>query len=410
MKPFSLLIKPASADCNMRCDYCFYLGHSSFYPEEKTHRMTPEILETLVGSYMRMPQPEYAFIWQGGEPTLMGYDFFARAVELQIEYGRKNSSVVANALQTNGLLIDDRFAELFSRYRFLVGLSIDGPREIHNVYRHKAGGGGSHDDVVRAAETLKKHEVAFNALTLVSRANARAAADVYRYLVGLDILYHQYIPCVESDENGRPTPFSVSGEEWGGFMCGVFDAWYESDTRRVSVRLFDSVLNLLVDNRRTVCHMQDDCRRYFVVEYTGDVYPCDFFVEQDLKLGNIAEDTWASMLESEIYRGFGGRKKMWNPECDTCEWLWVCAGDCLKNRIPGADGYPRSMSRLCGGWKQFFEHTMPRFRELAEEVRRDRRKNAEAAVASGAKNVGRNDPCPCGSGRKYKKCCGAPGR
>ena len=288
-------------------------------------------------------------------------------------------------------------------FRSLVGLSLDGSSAIHDKYRRNGAGGGSHAAVLRGMDRLKRHNVAFNTLTLVNEANVTKPEEVYGYLCDNGSLHHQYIPCVEPDENRDVLPFSTSDKEWGEFLCRLFDVWYPSDTRRVSIRLFDAILALLVDNVRNVCHFGMDCRQYFVVEYNGDVFPCDFFVEKRLKLGTILENSWTMMQQSPIYAHFGGQKRKWNDRCNSCEFLEICAGDCLKHRLCTGGGDPRRLSLLCEGWKMFYSHTLPRFKKLAAQVRQDRQR---MAMQSNPVSVGRNDPCPCGSGRKYKKCCG----
>ena len=405
-QPFSLLIKPASADCNLRCAYCFYLDHNSFYPETPRHRMSDEVLAAMVRGYMATPQPTYQFGWQGGEPTLLGVDFFRRAVEYQQRFGVGGASV-ANGLQTNATLITDDLAALLAEYRFLTGVSLDGPRYLHDRYRLTADGRGSHRDVLAGIRRLETHRAEFNILTLVSAANVREPAEVYHYLCENGWLFHQYIPCVEPDPMRQLLPYSVSAEAWGEFLCRVFDCWYAGDTRRVSIRLFDSVLALLVDGVRNICPFGGNCCQYFVVEYNGDVYPCDFFVERHLRLGNVTSDSWEGLLQSPIYRSFGAQKSLWHPSCDACPWLWICQGDCLKHRLCVAGGDPRQLSRLCAGWRLFYEHTLPRFRELAGAVTAERQRAACHAARQPGQAPGRNDPCPCGSGRKFKRCCGA---
>ncbi len=403
---FSLLVKPASADCNLRCTYCFYLPKRSLYAQTPRPRMSDEVLEHMIRSYMATTQPTYSFGWQGGEPTLMGAAFFRRVTELQQEHGRPGT-VVANGLQTNATLIDDQFAEHLARYRFLVGVSIDGPAHLHDLHRLTIDGRGSHARVLQGLETLRRAKVEFNVLVLVNRQNAAKPGDIYRYLLDLGVTFHQYIPCVEHDGTGALRPYSIDGAAWGDFLCGIFDEWVKGDVRRVSVRHFDSVLTMLVAGTPNVCHMGADCRQYFVVEHNGDVYPCDFFVEPRLKLGNIMSDSWESLAASPAYRQFGLQKREWNPECDSCPYLRLCAGDCLKHRLYG-NGDPSNMSLLCEGWKRFYGKTLPVFEALASEIRRDRaaveQRRLRALAAAGP--VGRNEPCPCGSGRKYKHCCG----
>ncbi len=366
--------------------------------------MSEDVLEAMVSSYMKIPMPQHAFIWQGGEPSLMGAGFFGKVVEFQKKYG--NGRVVANGLQTNATLLNRELAEILSEYKFLVGVSLDGPAELHDVYRKDAGGNGTHERVVRGIELLKDNNIEFNALVLVSRANVGHAAGVYRYLLDQGISFHQYIPCVEPGADGGLAPFAVTGAEWGRFLCELFDEWYERDTGKVSIRLFDSILNLIADHNITNCDMGDNCCRYFVVEYNGDVYPCDFFVEEKLKTGNVMENGWREMQESKIYRSFGAGKSRWNKACNECEWLWICKGDCMKNRFLSVQGDTGKLSHLCAGWKMFYSHAMPAFMELARGIESERKARSVAAIKQAASMPGRNDPCPCGSGKKFKKCCG----
>ena len=410
MQPFSLLVKPASADCNLRCAYCFYLDRCRLYPDSKTHRMSEAVLERMVASYMATEQPTYAFGWQGGEPTLMGLPFFERVTDLQKRHGRRGA-VVANGLQTNTTRIDDDFAKHLAKYHFLVGCSLDGPPELHDHYRRYGGGRGSHADVMRGIGCLRRQGAEFNILTLVNDVNGARPGEIYRYLRDQGFLFHQYIPCVEFNPKGEPMPFTLSGEAWGDFMCAIYDEWIGGDTRRVSVRLFDSILTRLVEGTYNVCHMGCNCRQYFVVEHNGDIYPCDFFVFDDLKLGNVMQDDWGELQRSETYVEFGKQKALWNPACDECECLMFCSGDCLKHRYR-LERDPRALSRLCKGWKQFYAHALPGLRRLAGEVRAERQRESLATRArpqpppQPPRSVGRNDPCPCGSGKKYKKCCG----
>jgi uncharacterized protein len=406
MRPFSLLIKPASADCNLHCEYCFYLDKCRLYPDTRRHRMTDEVLRQLIQSFMATPQPIHSFAWQGGEPTLMGLEFFRKATAMQERYGR-SGAMVANALQTNATLIDDELARHLARYRFLLGCSLDGPAEMHDRYRLAIGGQPSHAAALKGIAALKRQGVEFNILVLVSRANVGGAESVYRYLTGQGFFYHQYIPCVEFDAAGNLMPYAVTGAEWGEFLCRIFDQWYPRDIHRVSIRHFDSILQKMVDGTADVCTLGRNCCRYFVVEYNGDIYPCDFFVEKAYKIGNIMDTNWADALASDIYKRFGAQKAQWNPECRRCDCLNFCSGDCLKHRV-FAGNPPQTLSRLCEGWRQFIRHTRGRFRQLAAEIsgRRPARQKRNQRDSSPAPSIGRNAPCPCGSGRKYKRCCG----
>lgn len=367
--------------------------------------MSDAVLKRMITSFMHLPLSNHAFGWQGGEPTLMGLDFFKRVIELQQQLGRKGS-LVSNGLQTNGTLLNDDWAKHLARYKFLVGVSLDGPKDIHDLNRTYGNQQGSHADVLRGIAALQRHEVSFNILTLVNRANVDRAREVYRYHCEQGFLFQQYIECVEYDGKGQRLPYSITAEEWGNFLCELFDEWRKHDTRRVSIRLFDSILVKLVEGVGNVCQMGEDCRQYLVVEHNGDIYPCDFFVEEDLLLGNLMQHQWQEILAAERYRIFGARKRLLPPDCEGCPYRHVCAGDCPKNRLPGLTSAPR-LSGLCAGWKQFYAHALPHFERLAAEIRAERQQSRVRPPPAQAQGIppGRNDPCPCGSGRKYKKCC-----
>ncbi|MCF6176229.1 MAG: anaerobic sulfatase maturase [Victivallaceae bacterium] len=412
MKPFSLLVKPASFGCNLRCTYCFYLVKEQLYAGQ--HTMTDAILEQMISSFMAVPMPNYSFGWQGGEPTIMGLDFYKRAIKLMQQYGRSGKAV-SNGLQTNGTLLDDEWGKFLHQYNFLVGISIDGPEKIHNLNRFTINGDGSHQAVMNGLNVLKRHNVEHNVLTLVSSANAEHPLEIYDYLKTLGLNYHQYIECIEFDSNNELMPFAVKPEQWGEFLCQIFDEWYKNDHRTVSVRLFDSILVRMVDNNPNVCAMAEDCRQYFVVENNGDVYPCDFFVSPEMKLGNILGDDWKSLYESQLYKDFGARKAQRHDKCAQCQYLMLCNGCCPKNR-PGRGSIPGQLSALCSGWEIFYQHTLPRFKILADQIRRERQefqqqemqRRAMAAASQQQPHPSRNAPCSCGSGKKFKQCCGKP--
>ncbi len=366
MRPFSLLLKPAGADCNLRCRYCFYLDRAAIYPETHHHRMPDSVLERTIAGYMATNQPIYAFGWQGGEPTLMGLEFFRNVVELQQQYGR-SGAIVTNGLQTNTTLLNDEFAAHLARYRFLVGVSLDGPPGINDRNRYTVSGRSVHAKTLEGVAALRRNRVNFNVLTVVSSANVKKGRTVYRYLKKLGFDYHQYIPCVEFDGDDRPLPFTITGEEWGEFLCEIFDEWKQQDVGRVSIRLHDDILNRLVTGSASTCTMRNHCSDYFVVEHNGDVYPCDFFVRPDLRLGNVMENTWEELQCSPDYQRFGQMKSEWNPKCEACDFQALCAGDCLKHRFRQADD-PRTLSWLCAGWKRFYRHALPHFQELAREA------------------------------------------
>jgi len=400
MKPFSLLIKPASADCNLRCEYCFYIDHLEKVKD--TPRMSEEVLEKMIASYMQTNQNyNYAFGWQGGEPMMMGLKFFQKAIELQKRYAPPGA-VISNGLQTNATLFTKDFAQFFSEYKFLLGVSLDGPPYLHDYYRKTIGQKPTHNSVMRGIEYLRQNKVEFNILILVNNENVKKANEIYHYLRDQGFNYHQYIPCVEVDEKNYPKPFSITGEEWGNFLCDLFDQWIKEDINKISIRLFDSILEYLVTGRYNICHMDKNCCQYFVVEYDGSIYPCDFFVREDLLLGNVLVDKWEDILRSSIYRKFGLKKSNWHENCESCPFINLCHGDCQKFRFESLQN-SKILSVLCKGWKKFYTHTLPRFKILADKIRSGNKSTSAIQIKS--KKIGRNSPCPCGSGKKYKNCC-----
>jgi len=365
--------------------------------------MDSNTLEKFTKEYLRMPMDAYSFAWQGGEPTLMGVDFYRQALKFQRKYHR--GGTITNVLQTNGTLLDDEWGELLHKNQFLVGVSIDGPGKIHNYYRQYADGRGTHAEVLRGLNVLKKHNVEFNVLTLISAGNQDHPIEIYRYLRDeLGVKYQQYIECVEFSPDRSILPFSVTPGKWGEFLCQIFDEWYAKDTRTVSIRLFDSILSRLVTGVPTICSMNGNCCNYLVVEHNGDIYPCDFQVQPELFLGNIKEHGFSEIRVSPRYQNWGALKDPHSARCSACRFLPLCMGDCPKNRN-GAE------SVLCEDWQIFYAHTIERFEQLASQLLEEQRSvqrnscNTPAEPAS-HKHVGRNDLCPCGSGKKYKNCCG----
>ncbi|MCM8759773.1 MAG: anaerobic sulfatase maturase [Candidatus Omnitrophica bacterium] len=365
MKQFSLLIKPTSFDCNSDCTYCFYKG-LPLYRETKHPRMGFDVLEKLVEKYLKTQQVQYIFSWQGGEPLLMGLDFYKKVIDLQKGFASPGS-VIGNGLQTNGYLLDQQWAEFLSQNNFLIGMSIDGPEEIHNRFRIALGIENAFRFVMKAIEKLQRFEVAFNTLTVVTSAHAGRAKQVYTFLKDIGSEYHQYIPCVEYDRNSKKLPWTIEAKDWGLFLCELFNAWI-NDNKKVSIRLFDSILLKLLEKQPGICQMEKNCCQYFVIEHNGDVFPCDFFVRAHTFLGNIQKDDWKDLLNSEKYKKFGLKKSLWHPDCDRCEFLKFCAGDCQKHRI-SKNQSERTKSVLCEGWKIFYKETMPEFKKIVDYIK-----------------------------------------
>ena len=368
LENFQLLIKPAGADCNMSCGYCFYARTAGLYEKGGPHRMSLEVLEALVRKYLRLRLPQTVFCWQGGEPTLMGLDFFRTAVSLMQRHGRGRQSV-SNALQTNGLVLDRAWCEFLRQYHFLIGLSIDGPAEIHDRYRTITGTRGSHADVLEKLRLMQELQVEFNVLCVVSEANAGRAKEVYGYFRDLGMAHMQFIPCIETDPKTRqPAPFSVSPEAYGDFLCELFDAWLPEAMDCISVRTFDGLLRQVLTGDSGLCAFETMCGHCPVVEHNGDVYPCDFFVQPEWRMGNILAMPFEKLVQRKCAREFRRAKFDLPADCGECEWKALCKGGCLKDRqrISGAFDVA---SYFCKTYKRLFPHIEAPLKDLAETVR-----------------------------------------
>lgn len=357
--PLSLLIKPAGPDCNLSCGHCFYLEKSALVPPGTRPRMTAGVLDGLLTNYLGLDQDTFAFCWQGGEPLLMGLPFYQQVVERQRDLARRGS-VILNSVQTNGLLIDDGLAEHFAQWRFLVGISLDGPPRLHDEHRRTRDGGPTHAQVMAGIDRLRRLGVPVNVLCLISQVNVGQPQELYRYFSQLGLSDLQFIPLVDDQRQRSGRPLAITGSQWGEFLCGLFDAWWPHGVGRIAIRHFDAIAAKLVLAEDHLCTLGSDCRSYLVVDHEGSVYPCDFRVEPDLKLGNVMTDSLEAMRTSEAYRQFGRRKQDLPDACGRCPHLARCQGDCPVNRRP--DG----PSRLCDGWRQFFAHTEQRFDQLAD--------------------------------------------
>lgn len=352
----SLLIKPASAVCNLDCAYCFYLDREADpYSALPARRMSDDTLERLVDTYLFYSYPNSTFAFQGGEPTLAGPAFYERLVELQQRYGR-NGQAVSNAMQTNGILLNDRWCELFRQYKWLIGISIDGPEAVHDQYRYNKQGAGTWQKVMQGVELLKKHHVEFNVLCVVSQANVEKAAEIYKFFRSLGVEYLQYIPLSEFDSNGQPLPFTITPEQYGRFLCETFDLWWP-DRRRVRIRYFDNIAEALAGQKPGACTLHETCDSYAVVEFNGDVYPCDFFVEKDWKLGNINVDSWPEIARRQRRYQFAAKKTIAHPECQACEYQSICHGGCPKHRHDRHANFDE-LDYFCAAYKMIFARSV----------------------------------------------------
>jgi uncharacterized protein len=360
---FHIMTKPRGAICNLDCKYCYFLSKEKLYPNG-IFRMSAELLEIYVRKYIQAQSvPQVNFAWQGGEPTLMGLDFFRQAVALQQKYRRPGVSI-QNSLQTNGLQLDDEWAKFFRQNDFLVGVSLDGPRELHDAYRVDKGGNPTHDRVLKGIRTLQQNGVDFNILCCVHAANGSHPLAVYNHLrdeVGARFI--QFIPIVERDndsgfqEGYRVTSRSVGGRQFGQFLTAIFDEWVRRDVGSVFVQLFDVCLGGWLGERASLCVFNETCGLGLALEHNGDLYSCDHFVEPRYFLGNIMEEDLRPLVDSRQQVKFGQAKRDTLPRyCRECEVRFICNGGCPKNRIRRSpDGEP-GLNYLCEGYKAFFNH------------------------------------------------------
>jgi uncharacterized protein len=373
------MAKPTGSACNLSCDYCFFLKKEKLYPGS-AFRMPDDVHEAYIRQLLEAHNvPHVTIAWQGGEPSLMGLDFFRRSIELQKKY-RKPGTRIENTFQTNGILLDDDWCRFFHENSFLIGLSLDGPKELHDVYRKDKGGRGTFDRVVKAARLLQRHQVEFNVLCTVNSKNSDHPLEVYRFFRDdLDAHYIQFIPIVERDnesgyqEGNAVTDRSVGPDQWGRFLIEIFDEWVKRDVGKTFVLNFDGALAGWLDMAGTVCIFGPTCGLGMALEHNGDLYSCDHFVEPSFYLGNVMKTPMIELVASDKQRRFGQDKKDTLPRyCRECDVLHICNGECPKNRlIETPDGEP-GLNYLCEGYKAFFKHADHEMKIMAGLIRRGR--------------------------------------
>ena len=372
---FHAMLKPRGAICNLDCKYCFYLSKERLYPDSR-FCMSADLLDTFTRQYIEAQRvPEVTFAWQGGEPTLMGLAFFERAIELQEQYKRPGMTIY-NTLQTNGVTLDDGWCRFFKKHNFLVGVSIDGPKKLHDAYRVDKRGRPTFDRVMGGLERLKKHHVEFNTLTCVHAANGDYPLEVYHFLRDeVQSRYVQFIPIVVRDnetgfqEGETVTQHSVTGKQYGHFLNAIFDEWVRHDVGQVFIQIFDVALAAWIGQRPGLCIFEETCGTALALEHNGDLYSCDHFVEPRYYLGNINEDYLVKLVGSEQQRQFGLAKRDTLPRyCRECVVRFVCNDGCPKNRIRHTlEGEP-GLNYLCEGYKAFFGHIAPHMKLMVAEL------------------------------------------
>lgn len=415
-QPFSVMAKPVGSLCNMKCSYCYYSAASrpGLHPDDKTshHRMTDGSLERFISRYVEASEgPIVSFVWHGGEPALAGLDFYRRAVELQKRYLPGGWSCWNN-LQTNGTLLDDEWCRFLAQNGFDVGVSIDGAQWVHDKFRKDINGNVTYARVKDAVCRLQANGIQPDLLCTVTSETASEPLAVYRALRDLKAGWIQFIPIVRR-ESGAVTDDSVTGDSYGEFLCAVFDEWALNDIGKLSVQLFEETAQVWAGGSAGLCWMAPTCGRVLVVEQDCGVYSCDHYVTPEYRIGDLNTGKLAELVDSPAQRRFGENKRDSLPaQCRSCQWLAVCNGGCPKDRfVLSGDGEP-GLNYLCGGLRRFFSYVQPAINLVTTLGMRgmapvDIMAHLRSQLSAIWKNVGRNDPCPCGSGNKAKRCCWA---
>lgn len=389
MPGFSIMAKPTGPLCNIDCSYCYYLEKQKLYPDNSSLTMNLDTLEVFVRKYIQeQPGPEVTFVWQGGEPTLMGLSYYRHALRLQQKYG--SGKQIFNSLQTNGILLNEEWCRFFRENNFLIGISIDGPEELHDAYRRNCGGKGTFARVMRAIELLKKHGVEFNTLSVVNNINSEHPEEVYSFLKRIGSRYMQFIPVVERlssepdkgilnlvppeyDGSAGLAPWSVPRLQFGEFLTAIFRAWVRKDVGRYYVQPFDAALANELDLPPGVCSFAESCGDALVMEHNGDLYSCDHYVYPEYKVGNIRNTSLKRVILSEEQQLFGQKKQVDLPSsCRSCDVYRYCRGECPKHRFLTTVAGEPHLNYLCEGYQVFFRYAKPYLEYMANELRHQR--------------------------------------
>jgi len=411
-RDFQVFVKPAGPVCNLACTYCYYLEKERLYPESGQLRMPADLLEKYISQHIAAsPEQVIRFSWHGGEPTIPGLEYFRKIVNLQHKY-KPQGQRIANGIQTNGVLLDDDWCCFLAEEKFAVGLSIDGPQEMHDRYRLTRRGNPSFDLTMRGYEYLRRYNVNFDILCVVNDYNVQHPLEVYRFFKEINADYVSFLPLVEQQaaSKGRVSSRTVPAEAFGDFLCVIFDEWINSDIGRIKVQIFEEASRTAFGQEHSLCIFRETCGDVPVVEHNGDFYSCDHFVDKEHLLGNILEAPVVELLESPAQRAFGNAKRDTLPRfCRECNVRDMCNGGCPKNRFIRTPGGEPELNYLCAGYKRFFTYCRPFVSELAAVWRQQtfgqQARPDGSADSRTVQKTGRNDPCPCGSGRKYKHCC-----
>lgn len=375
MPPLSLLIKPASGSCNLNCSYCFYADVMDNRSVHNRGMMKTDVMISLIDRALDYAEHQMTFMFQGGEPTLIGIDFYEAFVKYVNE--KKSTELQVNySLQTNGILIDDTYAAFFAKNNFLIGVSLDGPKDIHDMNRKDAKQDGSYKQVMKTITLLRKHKVDFNILSVVNKAVAKHPAKVYQFFMKEGFRFLQFIPCL--DELGKPrgsNPYALLPADYATFLCKLFDLWYKDFIRghRVSIRTFDNILSILMGNPPESCDMVGVCSTNLVIEADGTAYPCDFYVLDEWQVGNINDDTIEVLSHSETAKAFVEKSYVRDEKCENCPYLPICRGGCRRHRAIDSTG-PLTLNYFCSAYNTFYEYSLDRFKYIANVLYREQQR------------------------------------
>ena len=406
-REFQIFVKPAGPLCNLNCSYCYYIEKQHLYPKTEPFRMSVDLLELYISRHIDACREEVIrFSWHGGEPTILGLDYFRRIVELQKKYKPSNRQII-NGIQTNGTVLDEQWCQFFAAENFSVGLSLDGPQEMHDRYRLTKDGKSTYEKTMRGYELLKQHEVYYDILCVVNSYSVKHPTEIYRFFKSIGAPYVSFLPMVErqADSESGVSDLTVPAEQWGVFLCTIFDEWVSGDIGRIKIQTFEEAARTAFGQEHSLCIFRPICGDIPVIEHNGDFFTCDHFVDVEHRIGNIRETSLVDLLESPAQRAFGRAKLEKLPRyCLDCEVRDMCNGECPKNRfLTTPDGEP-GLNYLCAGYKRFFNHCRPFVSQVAAQWRRQKTEQ-QMLITQNAPQTGRNEPCPCGSGKKYKTCC-----
>lgn len=411
-REFQVFAKPGGSICNLGCHYCYYLKKEHLYPKGESLRMPDSILEKYIIQHIDASSDSVVnFSWHGGEPTLLGLDYFRKIVALQRKHQPPHRRITSG-MQTNGILLDEDWCRFLAAEGFAVGLSLDGPQEMHDRYRVTKGQHPTHKQSMRGYELLRRHRISCSILCVVHAENVQYPTQVYQFFKEIKARYVEFLPLVEPqpDEEGGVSQRSVPALAWGNFLCTIFDEWMGQDIERVNVQIFEEAARTAFGQEHALCIFRETCGDVPVIEHNGDFFSCDHFVNTEHRLGNIQETPLVDLLECPAQRAFGQAKLDTLPRyCQVCEVRNMCHGGCPKDRILRTPEGEGGLNYLCAGYKRFFTHCRPFVAQLSALWRRQSLEGqmtmAQAEGVQASPRAGRNDPCPCGSGRKYKKCC-----